>query len=70
MAAAVGGMTTSEAARALGVASETVRTWARQRRVRAVETPHGLLFDEDDVHRLAEQRDRAAREKPRRRGGR
>jgi excisionase family DNA binding protein len=61
-------MSTSEAARALGVAAETLRSWVRAGKIAGRPTPLGLLFDADVVHDLAAQRDAAARETPRRRG--
>jgi len=46
-------MSTSEAARVLGVASETLRAWVRRRKITARVSPLGLLFDVADVHRRA-----------------
>jgi len=56
-------MSTSEAARVLGVASETLRTWVRRRKIAAHASPLGLLFDVQDVHDLAAQREQIARDR-------
>ena len=56
-------MSTSEAARCLGVASETLRTWVRAGKIAARESPLGLIFDAQVVHDLAAKRERQAREK-------
>jgi len=56
-------LSTSEAARVLGVASETLRTWVRRRKIAARVSPLGMLFDVADVHDLAAQREHAAWEK-------
>lgn len=43
-------LTTTEAAEILGVTAETVRTWAKKRRIRHVELPSGQLrFTRSDV---------------------
>lgn len=55
-------MSTSEAARVLGVASETLRAWVKQGKVPARQSPLGLLFDASAVHRFAADRERARRE--------
>ena len=48
---------TTEAARLLGVAADTVRAWERLGRLRAIKTGRGVrLFSRDDVQRLAAQR--------------
>ncbi|MEO8077054.1 MAG: helix-turn-helix domain-containing protein [Acidobacteriota bacterium] len=52
---------TSQAARILNVAPETVRVWEGSGRLRAVRTAGGVrLFDLADVQRLVEQRDARA----------
>jgi len=56
-------LSTSEAARVLGIASETLRSWVRRRKIAARMTPLGMLFDIDDVHQLAAKREQAARER-------
>ena len=56
-------LSTSEAARVLGVASETLRTWVRRRKIPARVSPLGLLFDTQDVHDLAAQRELIARDR-------
>jgi len=56
-------MSTSEAARVLGVASETLRTWVRRRKIAARVSPLGMLFDVQDVHELAAQREQIAHER-------
>jgi len=53
-------MSTSEAARCLGVAAETLRGWVRQGKITGRVTPLGLLFDAGDVHDLAAAREAAA----------
>jgi len=58
-------MSTSEAARCLGVAAETLHGWVRAGKIAGRVTPLGLLFDADAVHDLAAQREAAAREKRR-----
>ena len=48
---------TNEVARVLNVTPETVRSYERVGRLRAVKTASGLrLFDRRDVERLAQQR--------------
>lgn len=54
-------MSTSEAARVLGVASEALRAWVRQGKVPARQSPLGLLFDADAVQRFAADREVARR---------
>ena len=44
-------LTTSQAARAIGVAEGTVRSWIRSGRLQATRTPHGALIDRRDVER-------------------
>lgn len=56
-------MGTSEAARCLGIASETLRSWVRQGKITARVSPLGLLFDAHEVHRLAAEREEGARER-------
>ena len=56
-------LTTSQAARALGVSEQTVRQWARSRRLRSEATPLGRLFDAVDVGRLIAIREALARER-------
>ena len=56
-------MSTSEAARVLGVASETLRTWVRRRKIAARVSPLGMLFDVADVHELAAKREQIAHER-------
>lgn len=51
-------MSTSEAARCLGVAAETLRAWVRAGKIAARESPLGLLFDAQAVHDLAATRER------------
>ena len=52
---------TSQAARILAVASETVRTWERVGKLHAVRTAGGVrLFDRADVERLARERESAS----------
>lgn len=46
-------LTTSEAARCLGLSAERVRQLVRAGQLRAVETPLGRLFPRDEVERLA-----------------
>lgn len=42
-----------EAARALGLSSETVRRWAREGRIRAIQTPSGhLRIPQDEIDRI------------------
>src|SRR5215207_3583506 len=55
MLATVEGLTTSEAARVLGVAAQTLRSWARQGRLPYTETPLGT-----PLYAPAEHQDREA----------
>ena len=55
-------ITTSQAARILGVAEVTVRGWERAGRLQAIRTGHGVrLFDVEEIERLAIEREAAAR---------
>jgi excisionase family DNA binding protein len=58
-------MSTSEAARCLGIAAETLRGWVKQGKIAGRPTPLGLLFDADVVHDFAARRDAAATERRR-----
>jgi excisionase family DNA binding protein len=55
-------LTSSQAARALGLSAERVRQLAALGRLRSVQTPLGRLFDATDVEQL--RRDRAAKTRP------
>ena len=49
---------TSEAARILGVAPQTLRLWEKLGHVKALKTAAGVrLFDPRDIERLARQRE-------------
>lgn len=63
----VNGLTTSQAARLLGVSEQSVRDFVRRGALEAVQTPHGSVIDSDDAHRLAATRERQRREKVRHR---
>ena len=56
-------MSTSEAARVLGVSSETLRLWARQGRIPFADTPIGRLYAAEVIHDMAAARERIARER-------
>ncbi len=60
MVSTLEGLSTSAAARRLGVAAETLRAWVRQDTLPATQTPLGLVFDAGDVERLRLSRAQAA----------
>jgi DNA-binding transcriptional MerR regulator len=61
-------LTTSDAARMLGVSADSVRLWARAGKLRAEPTPSGIrVFDEAVVRRFGEAR---ARKREQRRSAR
>ena len=65
-------MSTSEAARCLGIAAETLRSWVRAGTLPATVTPLGMLFDAGDVEALRQRRLAASvapRVRGRRKGG-
>ncbi len=45
-----------EAAARLGVAEATVRFWANSGKVSVLMTPHGRLFQESEIDRIAAER--------------
>lgn len=49
-------LTTSEAARRLGVSEATLRNWSSKGLVPAIVSPHGRLFADEDIARLRAQR--------------
>jgi DNA-binding transcriptional MerR regulator len=53
-------LSTSAAAREVGVSAQLIRLLAKQGRIRSVDTAYGRLFDPADVRRLADER-RSAR---------
>ncbi len=55
-----GWMSTSMAARLIGVSGESVRLWLRSGALPHQATPLGALIRREDVDRLIEQRDRRA----------
>jgi len=62
-------LTTSHAARLLGCSSETIRVWARQRKIKFSVTASGVrLFRERDLRRLKQLREGAGGEDFRKRG--
>jgi len=60
MVATLDGMTTAEAARALGLSEQTVRGLVRSGKLPSVRTPPGSVIDEAGVHRLSAERERAS----------
>ena len=55
-------MTVSEAARALGKASETIRLWERNGKLPAIKTAGGVrLFRSQDVMKLAKKQELESR---------
>jgi len=56
-------LTTAQAARVLGISEQSVRAWTRAGKLQATVTPLGLLIDEQSAHRLAAEREEAARER-------
>ncbi len=56
----IDGLRTGQAARLIGVSEQTIRALVRAGTLKSVSTPLGVLVDEDDAHRLAEQRDQRA----------
>lgn len=59
MVTTIGGLRTGEAARMIGVSEQTIRSLVRRGLLRAMQTPHGVLIDDTDAHRLAAERERA-----------
>ncbi len=55
-----GWMSTSMAARAIGVSGESVRAWLRSGALPHTVTPLGALIRREDVEALIERRERAA----------
>ena len=62
----VDGLRTGEAARMIGVSEQTIRAFVRTGKLRGATTALGVLIDEDDAHRVAAERGRAGRERPKR----
>jgi excisionase family DNA binding protein len=59
----VDGLTTSQAARLLGLSEQTIRDFVKRGTLPATSTPHGSLIDEAAAHRLATERERQRRER-------
>ncbi len=60
-------LTTSQAARILGLSDQSVRALARSGKLPATQTPLGMLLDPLAVHALAAEREREQRERVTRR---
>ncbi len=58
-------LTTSQAARILGLSDQSVRAFVRSGRLPAMATPLGMLLDPLIVHALAAARERVQRERVR-----